>query len=221
MHACSAVGLAVGLCVLAGCGGTKTIVKTVTQPPAGTSATSSGKSATSPGVGPLGVKFCQLLRTAPVCEYHAELVHHAQRAGALRLKTLTAKLVGVRAARATKGEYLIITLNITNNSTSPKTFGHAGADPTTLVAGGQYRKEALNAERNDPNSFITKNEPIQPGASKTADVIFDVPPSVATNVMNQADGGLFTGNFGADFSKGLPPSGLGLLSLATKPEPGA
>jgi hypothetical protein len=220
----SAAWLVLGLCILAGCGSTKVIVKTESGPQAATIVTTSGASppgAGSSGLGPLGERFCQLLRTEPVCEYNGELTQHAQRAEALRLKTLTAKLVGVRAARSPRGEYLIITLKIRNDTSSPKTFGHPGADPTDLVAGGEYRKEALNAETNDPNSFITKNEPIQPGASTTADVIFDVPRSVAAGVMNQTDGGLFIANFGSDFSKHLPASGLGLISVATKPEPGA
>jgi hypothetical protein len=140
----------------------------------------------------------------------------------LVLKTLWAKLASVRAARSARGNYLILTLNITNKTTAPKSFGHAGTQPTVFVAGGKYREEILNAERNDPNSFVRKNAAIRPGASQTGDVIFEVPTSVARNVMNEFDGGLFTGDFGSNFAISLPASGhLGLISLQTRLEPGA
>jgi hypothetical protein len=143
-------------------------------------------------------------------------VNYTPRQETLHLKTLTAKLVGVRAAPVTASrEYLIVTLNIKNDSTSAHTFAASGTKQTFLVAGGKEHDEAVNPEKNDPNSFVTKNEPIQPGASKTADVIFAVPPSVAAKVMAQTDGGLFIGNLGDDLSKHLR-SRVGLIALATQ-----
>jgi hypothetical protein len=143
-------------------------------------------------------------------------VNYTPRQETLQLKTLTAKLVGVRAAPVTASRsYLIVTLNIKNDSTSPHTFAASANTQTFLVAGGKEHNEAVNAEKNDPNSFATKNEPIQPGASKTADLIFPVPPSVAANVMAQKQGGLFIGNLGDDLSTHLR-SRVGLISLATQ-----
>jgi hypothetical protein len=216
-----AMALALGLCVLAGCGG-NTVVKTVTQSQA--SRSQAGVTGAPTGTvppAPYGLKECRLLRTEKKCLFTHEVTIHVQRHEALRLKTLTAKLVGVRTAALGKGEDLIVTLNVKNDTTSPKQFGRAGAAPTMVVAGNQFREEALNSEREDPNSFISQNEPIQPHASKTADVIFVVPRSVAKEVMQQLDGAVFIGNFGSSFTKNFPQTGLGLISVATKAPPGA
>ena len=209
MRTYTAVGLLLGLCLVGGCGGTT--VKTVTQPPARANAATQ-----PPPVLPPAQKICKLLQPARVCKFLGRPVNYTPRQETLQLKTLTAKLVGVRAAPVTASrEYLIATLNIKNDSTSPHTFGSSGTTQTFLVAGGKEHNEAVNAEKNDPNSFVTKNEPIQPGASKTADVIFAVPPSVATKVIAQKDGGLFIGNLGDDLSKHLR-SRVGLIALMTQ-----
>jgi hypothetical protein len=212
----SAVGLLLGLCVVVGCGSTKVIIKTVTEP--------NGPTQTGAGSSANAITHCRLVQTAPLCHYARQTVRHAQRQETLNLKTLSAKLIGVRAAHSlshgsnhtstARGEYLIITLNITNNLTSRETFARAGAIQTILVAGAHYHGEAFNAEKTDPNSFITRNGPIEPRASEAADIIFDVPRVAATTVMNETDGGLFIGNFGDDLSRGLPP-GAGLLALKT------
>jgi hypothetical protein len=138
------------------------------------------------------------------------MVRYTPRQETLHIKTLSAKLLGVR----TDGKYLIVKLNIKNNLTRPATFAHGPTTQTFLVAGGAELQEAFNAERNDPNSFVTNNEPIQPGGSKTADVIFAVSPQVASRVMSEQDGGLFIGNFGDDLSTHLR-SGVGLIALKT------
>src|SRR5262249_44366143 len=147
-------------------------------------------------------------------------MQHAQRNEVLRLKGLTVKLAGVRAVPAGKSDWLIVTLTVKNDSSSPKRFGHTGAAPTLLVAGGQVREESLHAEKSDPKSVIAEGGPIAPGASKTADVAYQLPPKAARDVIKQEDGGLFTGPFGTSFTHAFVQKGGGLLSLETKPQPG-
>ncbi len=142
----------------------------------------------------------------------------------LHLKTLTARVVGVRAAptvsngpsftSTANGEYLIITLSISNTTTAPATFDGGGeSNQTVLLADERSYTEAFNAENGDDgDSFITKNEAIQSGESKTGDVIFDLPPKIIQKVLSGAKGGIFIGNFGDDLSSELP-TGAGVISL--------
>jgi len=201
-----ALGLLFGLCALAGCGGTTTTVTQSSVPaqPSG----AKQKSATFPKP---KVKFCTLLETQPVCEFAGVLLQYAPRDGTLQIKGLTANLVDVRAT----SKYLVVTLKITNTSTSPEKFAQPGALKTVLAAGGEVYKEAADAEKNEPDSFVSKSQPIQPGASQTATVSFAVPHQVATNVINQTEGGLFIGSFGVTLANGVIKN-TGLLALKTQ-----
>jgi len=202
---CLAVGLLASLCVLAGCGGSKATVTQSSVPAQPSGSTETTKTFPTPKI-----KFCALLQTEPLCEFAGVLVHYAPRDGTLHLKNLTANLVGVRA----EGKYLVVTLKITNSSTSPRTFAQPGALKTVLAAGGEVYKEALDAEKTEPDSFISKRDPIQPGASQTATVSFAVPRNTATNVVNQTQGGLFIGSFGVSLVNGVIKN-TGLLALKT------
>jgi len=140
----------------------------------------------------------------------------------LRLKTLSARVEGLRSAgtvatggtisATANGEYLIVTLKVTNNTDSPETFDGISSHETELVADGKDFTEAFKAENQaDQQSFISQSEAIQPGESATGDVVFDVPPAIAAKVLSGQKGGLAILNFGEENSESAP--GLGVISL--------
>jgi Domain of unknown function (DUF4352) len=112
-----------------------------------------------------------------------------------------------------KGVYLIVSLTVTNTTSSVQTFDDVSANQTVLEVGGSTYTEAFEAENtNDPQSFITNNSGIQSGLSQTGDVIFDLPPSKAAQATKDSRSGLFVGNFGDDLSQGLS-NGIGFITL--------
>jgi hypothetical protein len=204
--AISAVGV---LGALAGCGGSaapappRTIV--ASRPPAPTA------TAAAPGGLPACASRVRTTAGAPVvkpglCTADGITLSLAAAGQTVGLRTLAARATGARlsrsvsspvAARTAAGTFLVVTLAVTNRASSPAAFDGLGATQTALQASGANFREAVEAETAaDLGSCLAKSmTPIQPGATVTCDVIFDVPPAVARHLRIKG-GGLLVLNFG-------------------------
>jgi hypothetical protein len=217
--------------VAAGCGGstktvTQKVVDTVTAPAAATTATSSAPITTSTSVTtPSGPPSCTAVafKTAH-CTLGGVSFTVAHGTQTLRLKTLALNITGVRTtstvannsiSATAKGEFLIVTISVTNKTTSPETFDGGGfQQQSELELDGASYTESFHAENQaDAQSFITNNSPIQPGESATGDLVFDVPPAEAAKATTDSRDVLIIGNFGDDLSQ-QQPSKLGLIALS-------
>jgi hypothetical protein len=224
--------IAVGLsAAVAGCGGsTKTVIERV---PASASATTASTSSTAPATTapPAGPPPCASTDVAHAhttgrCKTPAgNVIHYGPKALTLHLKTLSARVENVRSAgtvsnggsisATASGEYVIVALTITNETDAPEEFDGISAHQTELIANEKSYTEAFKAENEaDQQSFVSQSESIQPGESKTGDVIFDLPPAVARKVLAGEKGGLAVLNFGEESSS--TASGFGVISLEMK-----
>lgn len=159
--------------------------------------------------------------TASTCELEGTTVLVAHGHGELRLGTLAARIEGIRttpsfssgAGTATAhGIFLVVSLRVENLASTPKKFDGVGEKQVALSASKHYYGESFEAENEiDRESFITNEEPIEPGESRVGDVVFDVPPSVVAEVETLPESGLFIGNFG-DNEINETPSGTGLIT---------
>ncbi len=110
---------------------------------------------------------------------------------------------------------MIISLEVTNTTSSPQTFSGLGTQTSLLVGSAPY-SESFNAENGTlTGTFIDPTAvPIQPGKSETGKLIYDVPPSVASTVTANPCAGLVIGKFGDDLSETqLLHSPLGFIVL--------
>jgi|SRR5665213_907198 len=161
------------------------------------------------------------VQTASTCELEGATVLVAHGHSEVRLRTLGARIEGIRTVSSfsngvgtttAHGIFLVISIHVTNMASSPKAFDSVGEKQVALSVSNHYYSEAFDAEnQRDSRSFITNEEPIQPGESKTGDLVFDVPASVVDQVRTLPDSGLFVGNFGDNEIKGTP-SGTGLIT---------
>lgn len=211
-----------------GCGGsTKTVVQTVTAPATSSSTSSStttSPSTTTTSAGPPscegvlrpqgGPAVTQDLRPTVCDASNGAFWKIGTENYPLKLKSLTVQFVGARsattvsdssAASATaNGTFEIITLRVTNNSATPQTMESVGGNTVTLQTLGSNTKtysESFQAENQaDQNSFVSQNTtPIQPDASQTGDVVFDLPaPALAS--IRRGGAGLVFGDFGTDLT---------------------
>jgi hypothetical protein len=89
-----------------------------------------------------------------------------------------------------------VTIAVTNTTTSPQTFDEGSStSQAALQIGKNTYSVSFDAENtNDPSSFVTNDNPIQPGETRTGNADFDVPTSAAQRVYKH--GGLFVTDFG-------------------------
>jgi hypothetical protein len=208
--------------VIGGCGGsTKTVVQTVTAPPSSASSTTSSTTSSSTTSTPTGPQSCTvLLRESDirpaVCDLgNGTFFKAATENHPLKLKSLTVEFLGAHtatsvgdssgAASATaNGTFEIITLRVTNNSSSPQTVESVGSNAfslETLASNSKTYTESFVAENQaDQNSFVSQSStPIQPDASQTGDVVFDLPARALASIRRGGAGILF-GEFGTDLT---------------------
>jgi hypothetical protein len=142
----------------------------------------------------------------------------------LNLKTLSAKLIDVRttkslasttAASTANGDFLVATVTLTNKLAAPQTFDSAATQQAGLILDGAVFKEATDAENEADATSCLKlhSSPIQPGASLTCDVIFDVPTSAAADLGKHGSGDLYLVNFGSDLAGSVYPQAIGQIRL--------
>lgn len=226
---------------LAGCGSTKTVTETVS--PSSTSTSTSTTAPTAATTTPTtattasGPPSCQSA-TKPsdvnpvVCQAsNGTYFKVATENHPIRLKTLTIEFVGAHSAPSVStgnggpsatasGTFEIITLRVTNNTTTPQTVESIGGDYfnlETLDGTGKTFSESFQAENQaDQNAFISNDSPIQPGGAQTGDIVFDLPASGLIEV-RKTGAGLVFGDFGTDLSSAnasnAPSAPFGLMII--------
>jgi Domain of unknown function (DUF4352) len=131
----------------------------------------------------------------------------------LQLPELSAKLAGIELTDAVGGQYesetadgtfAVFTLEIKNKLHTPTEFDEYQEQVSLLVNGNTYTQD-FDAE-NGPleNSFLWMGEAIQPEATETGAVVFDLPKPVARKV--EDEGNLQILNFSDTSSYGGTPS---------------
>lgn len=132
----------------------------------------------------------------------------------LRLKELNARLVNIEmtdsvtgapgaGTASASGTFVIVTLAITNKLDGPVIFDEFQEQVFLLLGGNRY-SEDFDAE-NGPvqESFTWQGKEIQPEATQTGAVVFDVPNKVLADL--NKDGNIFILNFSeADSLSGQP-----------------
>lgn len=141
----------------------------------------------------------------------------------LELPTLWGSLSGIHMAKSltndaavatTQGQFVIASLGITNKLSAPKTFDQAHTQQAGLILGGAVYKEDPQAENADSNSCLRQSGgPIQPGDTKTCDVIFEIPASASADLGKHGSGDLYLVNFGSDLSSSTLPHTVGQIRL--------
>lgn len=207
----------VAVVALAGCGGSR---KTVVQTSASSTNSNSSTTSTSATTTPAGPPSCEVLLHKPdirpaVCTLpNGTFLKAGTENYPLKLKSLTVEFlrahattsVGAGAASATaNGTFEIITLRVTNNSNSPQKMesigGHAFALKTLASNSKSYNESFQAEDRTDQNSFLSQNStPIQPDASQTGDIVFDLPAPAVASILRQGGAGLLFGDFGTDLT---------------------
>jgi hypothetical protein len=116
----------------------------------------------------------------------------------VRLKTLDARLLGIREAAAlagprgtiaAKGRFETADLAITNRTDQPRSVGE---DQVVLNLQRVYPEDAA-AERDEPRSFLARQVTIPPGATARGTVVFQIPPGRASVLVRE--GNLDLANF--------------------------
>jgi hypothetical protein len=219
-------GVAVAGIFIAGCGGgtkTKTVVRTVTATTstAQTSTASTSSTATTRAATPSGPPPCRQVTSRhdvkpKVCVTPAgSYLKIATDNHPISLKTLTLQFLGARTSPSVStgsggvsatanGTFLIVTLKVTNDSNTPQTVESIGGSTfqlSTLTTNSKSYSESFAAENQaDQQSFVSQSTtPVQPGASQTGDVVFDLPGSGLATIRKTGASLLF-GNFGSDLS---------------------
>jgi Domain of unknown function (DUF4352) len=130
----------------------------------------------------------------------------ANRGSSVRLKTMRVKVVNVDTPQSVSsgsgftanahGTFVIVTIAVTNTTSSPQAFDEGSStSQAELVIGKNTYSVSFDAENtNDPNSFVTNSNDIQPGETRTGTVDFDVPSSSAKRVYDH--GALIVTDFG-------------------------
>jgi len=225
-----ALGLAVVLSAV-GCGSTKTVTKTVASPGPSSSTNSTATQSTSTTTTPASPQPCPTFRNgqiAPsglVCTANGITLRVEHQSDVLHLKTLTARVTSVSttstlsggySSKTAQGTFIVISLDFTNEANSPETFAPGGAQTAILGAQSRQYSEDFAAENGpDPHSCVSNNDPIQPGADRTCDVVYDIPTPAVQRA--RAHGlGLIVGNFGDNLSPqstSQTPSEAGIVIL--------
>jgi Domain of unknown function (DUF4352) len=210
----------VGALAGAGCGSTTTVTRTVTAAasvppvtvtvPAATSTTAtSAEDASSPA----GASGCDAKGISGkkgregICTENGVTVTVVNPGHEARLHTLAARFNGCRQASSVsdgfgqsvsaRGVFALCSITVRNRSDTPQTFDGIGARQTTLVVDGKQFSQNFDAENQaDAKSFITQDSEIQPGESRTGDVVFDLQPRFMRHL--GTSGNLFVVNFGDD-----------------------
>jgi hypothetical protein len=224
--ATKALALPVALVVLAGCGGaTKTVTVTTTSAGTPTQATtSSAVTTTAAATGPASCAQLDVktVTTGAKCNANGIPITIARQSDTLNLSTLSAHLSSVATAtnlsngyssKTATGSFVIFKLAITNKTGSPQTFAPVGTQQTALVGHNATYSEDFDAENGpDSHSCISNDDPIQPGATKNCDVVYDI-PTPAVNRGRTHGFGLLVSNFGDDLSPNATstPSTAGMI----------
>lgn len=209
---------------LAGCGGGSTHKDKTTAP--GASAATGPLASTTPGAGSTDCNARGINPTGMregTCTHAGVTWVIVDEDHTLKLKTLWARLMGVRTAKSltsttaaatANGAFVVASVTITNKLHLPQMFDAASAQQAGLILDGTVFKEAVAAESQaDPSSCLKLASSIAPDQSETCDLIFDVPAHAAADLGRHGSGDLYLVNFGADLGGSVLPQRIGQIRL--------
>jgi hypothetical protein len=187
--------------VVAGCGGTETKTVTVDHaaapPPKPTTTPAQHKTTDCDALGINAIRLKE-----GTCTQQRKTFTIVDRDSTLNLKELNVRLVNTSSTptisndtgvtRAKAGTFYIVTLEVTNKIDQPAAFDSSQGQVGLLTNGKSY-SESFDAENNPGDSFTWNSDEIQPDATATGTVIFDLPPSAAKTV--ERDGNIVVLNF--------------------------
>lgn len=142
----------------------------------------------------------------------------ANRDSTLQLPELSARLVDVEITDSVGGEFesdtangtfAIFTLEIKNKLHSPVTFDEGQEQVSLVVNENEYTQDFEASNGPLESSFLWIGEPIQPEATQTGDVIFDVPTPIARKI--ETEGNLDILNFGDVGTYEQPQKAIGII----------
>lgn len=179
-----------------GCGSdseTKTVVKTVTEPPAVTTEQTEAEtepeddSCEAKGINP------EKLKTGTCTDDQGRTAVVVNKADTLQLKELSVTMNGFTTAETLGGEFddpvsasgvfVVFDLTVTNKLDMPASFDQ-DQDQVVLALGNANYTESFEAENGPVEDSCLFKEPsdIQPGTSKSCKVVFDVSAKHGQNV---------------------------------------
>ncbi len=159
------------------------------------------------------------------CKEGAETFVVVNRDSTLRLPELDATLIGEEvtdsiagefSAESASGTFVIFTLKVKNKLHSPTAFDSNQQQVTLVVNENQYTED-FDAE-NGPleSSFMWQGEAIQPEATQTGTVVFDVPVSIAKKIPKE--GNLDIIDFSGSESYGVSKGPIGIIRTYGAPQ---
>jgi len=125
----------------------------------------------------------------------------------LRLRTLAVAIKNIAAATkrgnaTATGTYVVLTLSVRNLTGQSQRFA-GETRQIALTIGEAHFGESLEAESSsDPRSFAAEGRTVEPHATRTGEVVFDVPTARAKELPKS--GRLFVANWNESFAEGSP-----------------
>lgn len=155
------------------------------------------------------------------CLSEGDEVVVVNRDSTLRLSDLTARVENVEltdsvsgqgegfGTEVADGQFVVIDLTVKNLLDSPVSFDSEGQ--ALLTSSGKEFTEDFDALNGPvPDSFLWQGEEIQPGATQTGALVYDIPDRFAANV--ETDGNIAVFAF-ADAARSVPKLPYGLIRL--------
>ena len=148
----------------------------------------------------LGINFQEQKEGA--CDDDGTTLHVVNRDTTLQLPELSARLVDIELTDAVGGEYTseaadgtfaVFTLEIKNKLHAPMEFDQFQEQVSLSINENVFTQDFDAANGPLESSFLWIGEAIQPQATQTGSVVFDLPKSVAKKV--ETDGNLMIVNF--------------------------
>jgi hypothetical protein len=197
------------LAVVACGGSTKTVVETVTAATTSVPTTASvPTTTTSANAGPPDCTTVNPHAFVGKCTNNGVTLDLVNRGSTAHLKTMNARVVNVNTTQSVSngpgftanatGTFVIVTIAVTNTTSSPQTFdeGTSTSQGELEIVKNTYSVSFDAENGDDPRSFLTNNNAIQPGETRTGTIDFDVPTNAAQQVYRH--GALVVANFGDD-----------------------
>lgn len=211
MRTIGVLGLLVAAALAGGCGSTtvKTVVKTVQADTPSTTAetttTTDDVATDDQSCDALGINAEQ--RNEGTCTRDGATLTIVEAGHEAKLHTLAVTFNGCTAASSVSngygidatahGTFALCSLTVRNRSDGPQSFAGAGSNQTMLTIDGKRFSEAFDAENQaDARAFMSQDGEMQPGETRTGDVIYDLQPRFMRDL--EKNGNLYVVNFGDD-----------------------
>jgi hypothetical protein len=164
----------------------------------------------------LGINYKELKEGE--CTENGSTLVVINRDSTLKLPELNVRLLNIETTESVGGEFetenangifAVFTLEVKNKLHSPVTFDEGQEQVSLLVNENEYTEDFEAANGPLESSFLWIGEPIQPEATQTGDVIFDVPRSIARKI--ETEGNLNVLNFTDTGTYAPPEKALGVI----------